>query len=222
MRPQFLLALPLAICGFALLARAQDDTPSLGDVARQSRQQKQQNDAARKPDNSPAAQPVVTQSNVATQSKDAQSKSRQAASAPVTKTPAATSKRIITDDEIPSHGGPANASQPGSQNSATSARSADNQENESAKPSAEAFTAQIRAMKENIASLQGEIDRISSSIQYTGANCVSGCAQWNDQQKRKQDEVDALKAQLEQAKQQLEQMQDSARQQGYGSSVYDP
>jgi ribosome-interacting GTPase 1 len=46
--------------------------------------------------------------------------------------------------------------------------------------------------------------------------------QWNEQQKRKQDQIDALKAQLAEGRQQLEQMQEAARKQGYGSAVYDP
>jgi hypothetical protein len=34
--------------------------------------------------------------------------------------------------------------------------------------------------------------------------------------------VESMKVQLDQAQQQLEQMQETCRQQGYGSSVYDP
>ena len=77
-------------------------------------------------------------------------------------------------------------------------------------------------MKNNIASLKSNIDTLTASIQYAPGNCVSGCVQWNEHQKQKQDQIDAMKVQLEQAEQRLEEMQEAARKQGYGSSVYDP
>jgi hypothetical protein len=45
--------------------------------------------------------------------------------------------------------------------------------------------------------------------------------QWNERQKEKQDQVESMKAQLEEQKKQLENMQESARKQGFGSSVYE-
>jgi hypothetical protein len=46
--------------------------------------------------------------------------------------------------------------------------------------------------------------------------------QWNERQQQKQQQVEVMKSQLEDQQKKLEDMQDSARQQGYGSSVYDP
>jgi hypothetical protein len=46
--------------------------------------------------------------------------------------------------------------------------------------------------------------------------------QWNERQKEKQQEVERGQAQLAEQKKRLDDMQESARRQGYGSSVYDP
>jgi hypothetical protein len=70
--------------------------------------------------------------------------------------------------------------------------------------------------------MQQSINELAASIQYAGANCVANCAQWNERQKQKQDQVDTMKSQLEQQQKALEDMQDAARKQGYGTSVYDP
>lgn len=124
--------------------------------------------------------------------------------------------RIITNDEIPEHAVPVRPStnlQPDSEPEHASA---------GGKASADSWKSRILAQKNAIASLQNQISQLSASIQYTGNNCVSGCAQWNERQKQKQDQVETMKAQLEQQQKSLEDMQETARQQGYGSSVYDP
>jgi uncharacterized coiled-coil protein SlyX len=46
--------------------------------------------------------------------------------------------------------------------------------------------------------------------------------QWNERQKQKQQEVERMRSQLETQKKRLQSMQESARQQGYGGTVYDP
>src|SRR5271165_4685225 len=217
-----LLILAAVLCGAAMCAGAQDDSPSLGDVARQTRQQRQQKDSQLKAadsSNAKDSQANDSQANKDPQIKDAQPPSPSPNAAAKATPPAA--KKVITNDEIPSHVG---TYQPVSQprTSRAAASPSDGGEEGSAKPSAQAVSNQIRAMKDNIATLQSEINRVSASIQYAGGNCVSGCVQWNEQQKRKQDEVDAMKSQLEQSQQQLEQMQESARKQGYSSTVYDP
>ena len=74
----------------------------------------------------------------------------------------------------------------------------------------------------SFADLQQDIKSTSDSIHYAGANCVANCAQWNDLQQQKQQEVDTMKAQLGEAQKQLEEMQAAARKEGFGRSVYDP
>ena len=63
---------------------------------------------------------------------------------------------------------------------------------------------------------------LSDSIHFAGGNCIANCAQWNERQQQKQQEVDTMKAQLEQQQKALEEMQEAARKEGFGSSVYDP
>lgn len=197
---KILLVLAAVLCAGVLSAAAQDDSPSLGDVARQTRQQKQ----LKSSDNSPG--------------KDSQSKD--AAANPAS--PAA--RKVITNDEIPSHVGPTATYQPNSQLPTSRAwvRTTSAPPQRNGKLSAQQWTNAILAQKNSIENFQAQINQISASIQYAGGNCVSGCVEWNEQQKRKQDQVEVMKEQIEQARQQLEQMQETARQQGYGSSVYDP
>jgi molecular chaperone GrpE (heat shock protein) len=45
---------------------------------------------------------------------------------------------------------------------------------------------------------------------------------WNERQREKEQRVERMQAQLQEMKRRLEETQDSARKQGYGSSVYDP
>ena len=70
--------------------------------------------------------------------------------------------------------------------------------------------------------MQRNIDKVNGSIQFAPGNCVAGCVQWNERQKQKQQEVERARAQQETQKKRLESMQESARKQGYGSSVYNP
>jgi hypothetical protein len=86
---------------------------------------------------------------------------------------------------------------------------------------AEQWKAQIQAQKTGIAQLQAAIDKLNDSIHFVAANC-NGCQQWNERQLEKKQEVERARSQLEEQKKRLADMQEAARQQGYGSSVYDP
>jgi hypothetical protein len=168
----------LALCAYG------QDAPSLGDVARQARLQKQQN------------------------SKDAQSKN-----AAASKTP-----KVITNEEIPEH--------PESASEASASSEQDQQMSHSApdsgKISGEQWKSQIQAQKNLVSTLQNQIDKLNNSIQFAPGTCVYGCVQWNERQKEKQQEVERMRGQLADQKKKLETMQESARRQGYGSTVYDP
>jgi predicted RNase H-like nuclease (RuvC/YqgF family) len=87
---------------------------------------------------------------------------------------------------------------------------------------AEQWKSQIQAQKSAIASLQREIASLSESVHYAGGNCVANCVQWNERQKEKQDRVEVMKQQLEEQEKRMEDLQESARKQGFGSSVYEP
>ena len=168
---------------FAFFAYGQE-SPSMGDIARQTRQQKQ--------------------------NKDAQGKA-----APPSKT-----SKVITNDEIPESPEAAEAASASEDegHAGTSAPAVSG----GAKQSAGQWKSQILAQKNLISSLKSDIDKLNDSIQFAPGNCVAGCVQWNERQKQKQQEVERMRSQLETQKKRLQSMQDSARQQGYGGTVYDP
>jgi hypothetical protein len=199
-RSLFLLVAGAMTCAAA--AHSQD-AQSLGDAARQARLEKQQKEAKAKDASAKDAS-----------SKDVPGTDATAKHAPPPKVP-----QIITNDEIPSHLGSTLAPTPGSQtpNATVAQPSYGN-----GKAAAEQWKFQIQSLKNAIASLESEIASLSESIRYAGANCVSNCVQWNERQKQKQDQVESMKAQLEQQQKSLEDLQEAARKQGFGSAVYDP
>jgi hypothetical protein len=178
-RCKLILVFAAAGCLFAGIANGQD-SPSLGDLARQQRQQKEQSKTA--------------------QGKDAKA------------------SKVITNEEIPEHAGPATPPAAGSQASQSSMPAPSN----GAKQPAEHVKSQILAQKNQIATLQSQVDELNESIRFAPANCVENCVGWNERQREKQQRAERMQAQLEEEKRRLEDMQDSARKQGYGSSVYDP
>jgi hypothetical protein len=134
---------------------------------------------------------------------------------------AAKTIKVITNEEIPEH-----AASP----AAAAAHAAVGEQNQTSLPAsqngpkqpAEHVKAQILAQKNQIASLQRQVDELNESIRYAPPNCVANCVGWNERQREKQQRVERMQAQLEDQKRHLEDMQDSARKQGFGSSVYDP
>jgi hypothetical protein len=178
---------------FAIGLHAQDEQ-SLGDVARQSRLQKQQKSSG-------------SAKAVAGSAKDNPPKPGDAPKA----------KRVITNEEIPEHIGPTRTL-PAKQTTAGYTPPS----NYDGTPPPEYWKTQIQAQKNNLVSLQNQISELANSIQFAGGSCVSNCVQWNEQQLRKQGQLESMKAQLEQQQKSLEEMQDAARRQGFGSAVYDP
>ena len=206
---------------FAARAQAQDE-PSLGDVARQTRQQKQQRDVPAKDAQSPESQNKDGQnkdvqskgvSHKDSQSVDAQSKGTPSKDAQLHRT-----SHVITDDEIPQYpvSGVKTPASP------TSHVEFAPDPAFGGKMSPDAIRSQIQDQKSGISALQAQITELNGSIHFAGANCVANCALWNDSQQQKQRQVEDMRSELENAKQALEQMQDYARKMGFGSSVYDP
>jgi hypothetical protein len=174
-------------------AFAQDDAQSLGSVARQVRQQKEQ-----------AAKAVP--------SKDPQAADAEAKAAPAQKS------RVINNENLP-HAGVTTVSTEVSERPQVpdASRASGGQAG-----NGEQWRSQILEQKAAVATLQHEVDSVSASIHFAGGNCVSNCAQWNERQQQKQQQVDAMKTQLDEQKKRLEEMQETARKQGFGSSVYEP
>jgi len=196
MRKTFVVVAMLAL--IPGLSRAQD-SQSLGDVARQARAQKQQRDA---------------------QAKDTASKASTDPKGSPTPGPSSDGKThfVVTDDDSPN-----TADRPTVSSKAASAKSDPGAEKSDDRDErAEKWKFQIQSQKETIAALQSEIDEVTNTIHYAGGNCVANCEKWNERQQQKQGQVETMKAQLEDGKKRLEEMQDEARKQGFGSSVYDP
>ena len=173
----------LGLLLFALFAKAQDQPQSLGDVARKTREQKQQ-------------------------AKDALDKTKAPAKAP----------RVITDEEVAHSVTVPSTTTAGEDGTSASSPAAE----ATGKLPPEQWKSRILAQKNTVSTLRSNIDKVSESIQFAPANCVSGCVQWNEKQKQKQAEVERMQAEMKEQQKRLEEMQESARQQGYGSSVSDP
>jgi hypothetical protein len=211
-----LLAISVGVCLCALAAYGQDqDSPSLGDAARQARLQKQQKEAQAKdgkPTTAPATDSQSKDGEQAAAGKNEDGKDAAGKTATAPKTP-----HVITNDEIPEH---ASTGQPsGYRNPSPSYSTLSSADSEGA---AAQWKQTILSQKNAVASMQSQINSLNDSIKFAPANCVSGCVQWNERQKQKQDQVESMKSQLEEMQKRLEDMQAACRQQGFGSSVYDP
>jgi hypothetical protein len=90
------------------------------------------------------------------------------------------------------------------------------------KQTAEYWKSRIHEQKGQIATLQRRMNEINSSIRFSSFDCGANCDVRNQRQRSKQQQVEQLQGQLQEQKRTLETMQDTARKQGYGSSVYDP
>ena len=129
----------------------------------------------------------------------------------------AKNSKVITNEEIPERAERVLPGRSNQERSDSSPASSDGH-----KLPAEHWKAQIVGQKNEIDSLQRQVDELSESIRFAPANCVANCVGWNERQREKQQRVERMQAQLEEQKRRLDDMQESARKQGYGSSVYDP
>lgn len=241
-RPSLIFLLVAMSLGAATAALSQDDdSPSLGDVARQARLAKQQKDAqagtatpgqsasgqSKDGESGANAAQETTSKDVTTTAplKSAPSNQSKAEGSNGSPNPASTvtkagksEKKILTNEDM---GGAHIAAASSSESKATSSQPASSGSTDEKNPP-DYWSARILAQKNAIASLKNDIDQLSASIQYAPGNCVEGCVEWNEHQQQKQQQVESMKAQLEEMQKQLDDMQDGARKQGYGSSVYDP
>jgi hypothetical protein len=123
--------------------------------------------------------------------------------------------KVLTNEDLPEHP----ESNDNAASSEVSSESAPSQPL-GTKP-AEQWKAEIEAQRRSVDNLQREMDRLNSSIHFAPGNCVRNCVQYNEHQVQKQEEVQRMQAELEQQKKQLEGMQEAARKEGYGNSVYE-
>lgn len=127
-------------------------------------------------------------------------------------------KKVITNDEIPEHVGSTltSASQPAKPTPSYVPPTYGPQ-----KAPAEQWQAMILAQKNTVGYLLHAVERLSESLR-SPESCVVNCAQKYEEQRIKQQQLDSMKAQLEQQQKRLEELQESARKKGFGSAVYDP
>jgi predicted RNase H-like nuclease (RuvC/YqgF family) len=86
----------------------------------------------------------------------------------------------------------------------------------------EKLKAQIRAQKDAVEEFQDRVDQLAASIHFVDPNAYVNGPQYNQHQLRRKQQLDQLRKVLAEQKKKLEDMQDSARRQGFGNSVYDP
>lgn len=123
--------------------------------------------------------------------------------------------KVVTNEDLPEHPQDADDSEkpePGSEPQAHHAGSR----------SPEQWKAQIAAQKQSIAALQRQMDRLNSSVHFVEANRYYYGVQHNERQEQKLEQVQRMQDQLEQQRKRLEDMQEAARKEGFGNSVYDP
>lgn len=218
MRPicRFLLLFVLASAALFVAAAQAQDEPSLGDVARQTRQRKEPKDVPAKAQ--PADGPSQTGQDQSSKDKDAPGKDMPAKDTPAKDTHLQHASHVITDDELPRHAvaGVKTPALPTGQGKPAPDPAF------GGKMSPDEVKSQIQEQKSAISALQAQITELNDSIHFVGGNCVSNCVAWNENQQAKQRQVEDMRSQLDNAKQALEQMQDYARKMGFGSSVYEP
>jgi hypothetical protein len=135
----------------------------------------------------------------------------------------AKSKKVVTNEDIPQ---PPDAS---SDSPASSSPAASEVAHKDSSPPAGAvlqagdqLKAAILRQKTAVADLKTQIDKVQDSIHFVEANAYRNGVEYNKLQAQKQQEVQRLQGQLEEQKKNLEQMQETARKAGFGSSVWDP
>jgi hypothetical protein len=193
MMPRFIFALAAAVSFWTGPALAQD-AQSLGDVARQARQQKQQQTISN-PDTS-----STDPQNTAPNAKDSQ-------------TPKAAN--VITNDEIPERTPRVPSNVQKRPSASTTAASKE------VKRPPEYWKAQVQQLKNSMASLQRRVDILNGSLHAVLTNSDDQPV-WNLREKEKERQLSELQAQMSDLQRRLEDTQEAARRQGYGSSVYDP
>lgn len=131
--------------------------------------------------------------------------------------------KVLTNDDLPNRAdGADDLSVVGSRPRLDSSRQRYSGANNGGKLPAEQWKSQILAMKSNIAAMQRQIDDTKASVRFVQAPIYGNGVRHNQQQEQKLEQVERAQAQVESMKRQLEEAQDAARKQGYGSSVYDP
>jgi exonuclease VII small subunit len=135
---------------------------------------------------------------------------------------AQTARKVVTDEDMPQHPESTADSSAASPSGNIEQPDATASSQPAAAQSADQWEAMIQAQKSSIANLQSQIDKLNDSIHFVQANLYINGVQYNQHQHEKQQQVERMQKQLDGEKQKLEDMQEAARQAGFGSAVYDP
>jgi hypothetical protein len=135
-----------------------------------------------------------------------------------------TVSKVVTNEDLPKH--PDRGTDSATKDDAKDEHTGDQPSAKSSRPaagqSAEQWKAQIVIQKRSIAVQQEQLERLRASIHFVEANRYVNGAYYNEQQRRRQIQLEQAEKQLEQQKKRLADMQDAARRAGFGNSVYDP
>jgi predicted RNase H-like nuclease (RuvC/YqgF family) len=86
---------------------------------------------------------------------------------------------------------------------------------------AEQWKAEIATLKAAIANLQSRINKVNSSVRFSQTSHTWNAVKYNEHQEQKLDQVQQMQSQLAEEQKRLEELQESVRREGFGSSVYD-
>ena len=187
-------------------------------------QDQQPSDQDQRPAPAPSLGEMARQLKLKKQQKEAQQKAKEAANqgAEVSEAtlvpPVAKKAHLVTNDDAPERA----SVTPVSTQTASPIPADSQADTGDHQPTDENWKVQIQNQKNAIAALEQDIKSLADSIHFAGGNCVANCAEWNERQQQKQQEVESMKAQLEEQKKALKEMQEVARKEGIGSSVHNP
>ena len=141
---------------------------------------------------------------------------------------AATAKKVYTNEDMPKSSSPSLSSSPSASTSDKSkakkpATSALQRPGDEEKISADELKEKIQEQKDAIVALQQEIEKLQSTVNYVqnNRNIYTNAPEYNDYQKQKQQAIAQMKAEVEERKSTLKDLQEQARQAGLGNAVYD-
>jgi predicted RNase H-like nuclease (RuvC/YqgF family) len=134
---------------------------------------------------------------------------------------ASVTPKLYTNEDISTgtHAQPASTPAPGKTNDAELKA-----KNDKFKQRAQQLTQKIRQQKQVVHALDLQIDQLQAALQSAGGTSVGTAqtVQYNQRQRAARDQIARLQQKLGDEKRKLEDMQESARKEGYGTAVYDP
>ena len=139
---------------------------------------------------------------------------------------ATTTDKVLTNDDVSASDHSADTALGDSQKKKTAKQKSSataEQPDKDGHPSAEELKASIQDKKHAIAEIQDEIAKLQSTVNYVqnNRNIYTNAPEYNDAQKRKEQEVNRLKGVLQEQQDEVKDLQDTARKAGYGSAIYD-